>query len=114
MTKVNHAKGWSLLGAVGLATLGAAAPEPAAAVSYNSLWSASRGAASAGGSTTVAMTPSATTFCTLSRVILAETDIPPETAGCRVYRSVGTWYLSAYKGNAGDQAVQCSATCFNN
>jgi hypothetical protein len=97
----------------GLVMLGMAAVAlPAAAVSPDSTYSASR--TNTAGSSWVIMPPYANHFCYLSRVGVRETDTGGELAMCRVYRSGTVWVLSAYLGASSDADVYCSAECYNN
>ena len=85
---------------------------PAAAVSYNSKWGVDR--KNSGGSTFVNMTSTNTTFCYLSRVLVEETDITGEYAGCRLTRGSVVWTLEAIVGTSSDADAYCSAICYNN
>src|SRR5262245_49248944 len=92
-----------------LLTLGAV---PAWAVSYNSVWSASR--YDNGGSTFKNMTPSATTFCYLRSVGFRDIDSSTEMATCRVTRGALVWTLEAVLSQNDDADAICSAYCYNN
>jgi hypothetical protein len=85
---------------------------PAWAVSLNSSWSATR--YNTVGTSFVNMSPSATTFCYLSRVGVNETDTGGELATCRVTRGAVVWTLEAILGTSSDADVYCSAYCYNN
>jgi hypothetical protein len=85
---------------------------PAAAVSFRGQFSATR--FNTAGSSFVNMTPSATTFCYLSRVFVENTDTEDEIAGCRLTRGAVVWTLEAFLGQNDDADVQCSAICYNN
>jgi hypothetical protein len=84
----------------------------AAAVSYRARYSINRN--NNAGSSWVNMTPSSTTFCYLSTVIVENTDTEDETAGCRVTRGTLVWTLEAVLGQNDDADVQCAAICYNN
>jgi hypothetical protein len=88
---------------------------PAATVSFIGQFHISR--LNGGGSNFVNLTASATTFCYLSRVFVAETDVESEFAGCRLVRGSSVWTLYAHAGNlgsTGDQDAYCSVICYNN
>ena len=84
---------------------------PAGAVSPNSEWTLIRN--NIGGTTFTNMSPSATSFCYLSRVGVTETDTSAETADCQVSRGPVVWTLTATLGTTSDADVRCSAYCYN-
>jgi hypothetical protein len=88
---------------------------PVAAVSFNRQVSLTN--TNGGGTNFVNLSASATTFCYLSRVLIEETDITGEFAGCRLTRGSIVWTLEAIagsSGSAGDQDAYCTAICYNN
>ena len=60
------------------------------------------------------MTPSATTFCYLSKVGMRDTDSSTESATCRVTRGAVVWTLEAILSQNDDADAFCSAICYNN
>ncbi len=60
------------------------------------------------------MSPSGSTFCYLSRVVVTETDTGGERAECRVTRGDFNWNLQANMGASSDADIECSAICYNN
>jgi hypothetical protein len=95
-----------------LAIIGLLAASPAAAVSYNSTYSAER--RNTAGSTFTNMSLSASTFCFLTRVGMEETDSAGEYASCKITKGANVWTLEAYLGVSNDADVLCSAICYNN
>lgn len=85
---------------------------PAAAVSFNSIWSVNR--INTGGETSKKMTPSNTTFCYLSKVGVENTDTTGEMATCQIILDDGYWVLQAVLERSDDADVECSAICYNN
>jgi hypothetical protein len=60
------------------------------------------------------MSPSATTFCYLSRVGVENTDTDGERATCRVMRGSVVWTLEAVLGENNDADARCATYCYNN
>jgi hypothetical protein len=62
------------------------------------------------------MTPSASTFCFLSKVNFEDIDTNNEFAECKVTRGAVVWTLTATLGAGGgpDAEARCSAYCYNN
>jgi hypothetical protein len=59
------------------------------------------------------LTPSATTFCYLSRVVIGETDGAPDSAGCRLTRGNFRWTLEAVLNLTSTSAeARCTAMCY--
>lgn len=84
---------------------------PAGAVSPHSNWFANR--FNTIGSSFVNMSPSASTFCYLSKVGVTETDTGSEKATCRVTRGSVVWTLEAVLGTSSDADIECAAYCYN-
>lgn len=83
---------------------------PAWAVNPHSGWNASR--SNTIGTSNINMSPSATTFCYLSRVSMTDIDTGSEVATCRVVRGAVVWSLQATLGASSDADVACSAYCY--
>jgi hypothetical protein len=108
--RIFSAKTWVGLGALALSSLGMTSS--AEAVSPHSSWSAFRN--NSAGTTSIPMSPSATTFCYLSGVEFTDTDTGGEVARCEVTRGASNWALLAVMGASSDADVHCNARCYNN
>jgi len=112
LNKALHMNGTRTMLAVVISLFLVLSPLFAAAVSFRAQFSISR--FNTGGSSFVNMTPSASTFCYLSRVAVENTDIEDEIAGCRVTRGAVVWVLEAFLNQSNDADAHCSAICYNN
>ena len=87
---------------------------PAAAVSFDSNWFATRISPAPG--TNFAIGPlHATHFCYLSKVGLQDIGGANNDAHCRVYRGNNVWVLEAVtSGTGATTGARCEAICYNN
>lgn len=84
---------------------------PAHAVTFNSSWFANKTGVGTIGTN---MTPSATTFCFLSRVNVEEVRLNNNFAECVVTRGPAVWRLNAIVGAGAPAEARCRAYCYNN
>jgi hypothetical protein len=102
-------KTWLSVAALALTSLGMTSS--AEAVSPHSQWYAFRN--NSAGTTSIRMSPSASTFCYLRVVEFADIDTGGEVARCEVVRSTQDWFLLAVMGASSDADLRCEAYCYN-
>jgi hypothetical protein len=101
---------WTKLIGIGALGVTLSSSVPAWALTYWTTYNADR--VNTAGASLVTMTPSATTFCYLSRVGVENTDTDGELAQCKVTRGTSSWVLEAYLGKSSDADARCSAICY--
>ena len=59
------------------------------------------------------LVPKNNNFCFLTRVEFEDTDTKNEYARCRIYETVGYWWLEAKLGKSSDADARCTAMCYS-